>query len=843
MQNLFDFYQKQCIENSHTILFVKEKITYTQAFDYALARAAFLQAQGYKKGDVVALLNTNCAEWVITYMALGFIGVYAVLLDPNLNKESYQKMLQTVEAKAIFIGEAFKFDYGVNIEVFDLDLEQNIADKNNFQKIDLQEDDISSLLFTSGTTGDSKIVQLTHSNIFNTAISTINQFIKDVDITGKTFYAILPIYHVFGLVASVLAPIAGGCKIVFQTSFKGTEILKDLQEFEVNVFPAVPKIWETFFDRIVNKIKAESNLKYKVFMFMMHHAPMFRRLGLGFIPRKIFQPIHLAFGGHLDFFVSGGARLSKRVNLGYEHLGFKMIQGYGLSETVGPITINFLNDRKVDCAGKPIGGNFAEIRNNNVEGIGEVWLKGVSVFPGYYKNEEATKACFDEAGWFNSGDLGLIDKDGFLHIRGRMKNVIVLDSGKNVYPEDLEVYYWKSDQITELAVFGRKINGKESIYAVIVPEHKNKDSYQQIKKELKKLGHGLPAYKKVTQFAIAYDLLPRTSTQKIKHHEVIKNLETGVYQQASDDPKFKADELVGNTPEQEDLVMLLHDTLHTDVIYKTQRLADFEIDSLDYIELISALEKKYEIKIDIPNFIDSENMEFLFNYLSSLIEHKEKTSVTEYLLNSIIGTRIKHFYNPIIELLLFFIRIFSILLWRVEVKNKSKFQLDNNIIVANHQSYLDILWIYSFMPYRWRKHLYVAVKHEMRWLRFFLPGIHFIFVDREGAKYIPILKAEADILRQGESLIIFPEGTRSPNGKIGEFRTGAAFLAHSLKKDLIPLTIDGSYDAYPRHKRLPRLFIKKKAKMIIHDKIQPENFNTNDELNKKMREVIESGLN
>lgn len=840
MKNLYGFYSDRClVKFPERDLFLKEKIGYKRAFDLACQRAVFLKKEGYQKGDVLAILGENCADWVITFMAVNFAGGYALLLDPHLDEVAYRKMLTEVSAKAVFISEKYdNFDLG-DIKRYPLALNDELLTTDKFEPVVMAPDDIAALFFTSGTTGESKIVPLTHANFIDTAEATIAHFEKDISIGDKVFYGLLPIYHVFGLMASVVAPISAGARIVFQNSFKGPDILADLKEYKINIFPAVPRIFETFHDKLLTKVRAESKLKYSIFTFMIDHAPTIKHLGLGFVLKKIFKPVQEAFGGHIDFFISGGARLSKRVNIAYENMGFKMVQGFGLTETLGPITINKLNERKAICAGCPTRGNEAKIKNINPDdGIGEICLRGLSVFSGYYKNEAANKEVFDEDGWFMTGDLGFIDGDGFIHIRGRKKNVIVLDSGKNVYPEDLEAHYQKAIEINELTVFGRKENGKEYIYAVIVPEQKTKDSYRNIKKVIKRMGHGLPSYKKITDFAISYDVLPKTSTQKVKKHEVIKELESGVYQMSENDPRFNAVEIVAKTPEEEELLATLFDRLKIDVIYTNQRLEDYEIDSLDYIELISFLENKYKIKIDVSAFVDSENMEKLFNYLVKLITSKETVSASEYLMNSIIKTRIKHFYNPLIELSLFLIKWISKIFWRLKVVNPENFKIDNTIIVANHQSYLDVLWIYAFLPYRIRKNLYIATKKELSFMRYFLPGIHFIFVDREGSKFIPILKAEADILRQGKSLIIFPEGTRTANGKIGDFRSGAAFLATSLGKELLPITISGGYEIYPRHKLLPKFFTGQQAELYIHKAVDPKKYNNYDLLNDDLKKII-----
>ncbi|GBR77207.1 long-chain acyl-CoA synthetases, partial [Candidatus Termititenax persephonae] len=298
----------------------------------------------------------------------------------------------------------------------------------------------------------------------------------------------------------------------------------------ITIFSAVPQLWEIFFDQIAKKIKNESKFKHALFMFVLKHAPSFRHVGLGKFLDKLFYPIHKAFGLKVRILLCGGSRLGWRYCLYYKYMGFTLIEGYGLTETTGPLVGGNPRKPKPICVGKPLGENFVEVRNHNKDGIGDIWLKGVSVMPGYYKNPEATKAAFDENGWFDTGDMGFLDKQGELHIRGRRKNVIVMASGKNVYPEELEAYYLKSPLIEEITIFGRYVDRHETVYAVIRPLENTENAYAKIKTELKHLSFGLPTYKRIGDFAVSVEPLPRTSTQKVKVHEVIALLEAGKYQ-------------------------------------------------------------------------------------------------------------------------------------------------------------------------------------------------------------------------------------------------------------------------------------------------------------------------
>ncbi|GBR76927.1 lysophospholipid acyltransferases [Candidatus Termititenax persephonae] len=204
-----------------------------------------------------------------------------------------------------------------------------------------------------------------------------------------------------------------------------------------------------------------------------------------------------------------------------------------------------------------------------------------------------------------------------------------------------------------------------------------------------------------------------------------------------------------------------------------------------------------------------------------------------------ITTRTYNFYNPFIELGLWLIKIYSKVFWRLQVKHGEKLEINNDLIVANHQSYLDILWLLCILPYAKRRNICIAGKRELWPLKLFFPGIHIIYVDRSG-NYIPSLKAAADMLRLGKSLIVFPEGTRSYDGKIGQFKNGVAYLAKNLHKKILPISIKGAYEIFPRKNWLPKLLTTQRSSLDVHDKIDPDQFATLEDLNSRMRDLVQS---
>ncbi|MDD5456707.1 MAG: AMP-binding protein [Candidatus Margulisbacteria bacterium] len=836
MHTIYQLILDTCNKYTDKFLF-DDKITFKQTLEYVRSRAAYLQKSGIKKGDIVGLLGVNSPQWCITHMAICSTGAIVLPLDNNLSAAVHLEMLKKVNARHLFLSDEYKNRKDNSLTIHNISLNEAFCDSKYFKVPELAENDIASLLFTSGTTDHPKIVQLTHANIVKTGISAIN-FMEVTQ--ADTMLAILPLYHVYALEANIYAPFAGGCGIVFQPSMKGPDLIKSLQEHQITIFAGVPQLWELLFEGIKNKVKSSSFLKFKIFMLMAEHGEFFKKIGLGFLPGIIFKPVQKTMGGNIRFLLSGAASLKPQYYKYYSNMGFKIVEGYGLTETTGPICATRLTESRPGIVGKTIPGNEIEIRNKNSIGIGEIWMRGEAVMPGYYKNEKANKEVFDKAGWFNSGDIGFIDDKGDLHITGRMKNVIVLDSGKNVYPEELEAFYQESEKIREIAIFGRNIDDKETVYAVIVPVNPMRDTYQEIKEEIMNMNKNLPSYKTISHFALSIEPLPRTSTKKIIIRDVVGRLDQGLFQTHADNLTQLTLEFESQSPLEDLICDKLKNKLKAEKIYSYESLEDYNIDSLGRIALMSELENELNIQINVADFLRLQNIQELIRYLAGC-NKKSGESVLLDLLDGKIRTKIVKLYNPVVSWLIALIYKSSPLLWKLNIVEGKNLKVDNCILVCNHQSNLDTIWVLGMMPYKIRKNVYIIGKKEVAFLRFIFPGLRTIYVERKGNVY-PALKAGADLLRQGKSLLIFPEGTRTKDGTMGNFKTGAAFLAKKLNKNIIPITIKDSYKIFPRGSFLPRLFTKNKVEIFVHKTIDSNSYQNIEELNEKIKNVIRSKL-
>ncbi|GBR73756.1 long-chain-fatty-acid--CoA ligase [Candidatus Termititenax aidoneus] len=837
-RNLYEVFAAVVDEREDKLLFEK-KYTFRQAWNMAKNRAVVLQKAGVKRGDCVGILSGNSWEWCTTHMAILCLGAVALHMDQNLDRETWQKMIDRVSAKALFVSRDFAELQFQNVQI--LDIHSGWDDRAvELAPPEVTMQDTACFLFTSGTTSEPKIVQLTHGNLYFTSISLI-KFLRDdlrVITGGENFLSILPLHHSYGLLANYVGPIILGGMIMFQPSLKGPDIIKSLAETPIHIFSGVPQLWELFFDGIAAKVKAQSALKYFLFMTILNTAPVWRKIPLlNKALAKVFEPVHQVIGKEMKFFISGGAALKPKYFKYYSNMGVKIIEGYGLTETTGPACLSNLLHNTLGSVGGPIEGNEVTLRNINKDGVGEIWMRGVSVTPGYYNNPQANAEAFDRDGWFNTGDLGFKDKRGELHITGRFKNMILLDSGENVYPEELEAYYQYSPLIEEISIFGYRINGAENVFAVIVPREKNKESYARLKAEIEKMNRGLPSYKTISAFAVSFTPLPRNSTKKIVVRNVIKELEQGKYQRGDAGQgvrrQYKPDE-----PRQKEILKILAEKFSdVRVFYQDTTLLELKVDSLKLLDLAAYLEQRLGVVIKLDELAAKQDLKEIVEYVAGC---PALSAPPEDQLTGPLHYKVKPSGNPLLSFYAWVCGNISSRRWNLTVKNPELYAVENCIFAPNHQSYLDIIWLWVTMPKAARRKTYILAKRELAFLAWLLGGrLPVIYVDRQQSQALASLKAGADVLRQGCSLIVFPEGTRSLDGRLGEFKIGAALLAHKLDKKIVPVKIKGAYEIYSRRRRLPDWKAKVKGEMILNQPLDPRDFASAEELNNKLKDVIE----
>lgn len=526
MKNIYEMLQDVCSRNKDSIFLVRQNETYADLLKRVKQRAVLLAKRfGIKKGDTVAILSGNTPDFLRSYFAIASQGARALMLDTGLNTTEHINMMKRTDCKLVLAQKSMFID-DAPCEMFDI---ENIddTDEQEFVMAETERGDIAQLSFTSGSTGNPKVVGLTHANLLS--LSDGAQFYKTVIHPGYTFYGFLPLYHIYGVVINIIVPVALQGKLLLQPILKPQEFIKDFKQYKPEVIPAVPRIWEVFYKKIVDS--AREKHVWTLMRMVVSMRKILRAIGLEGLINKVTKPVHDAFGGNTKVLVSAGATLKPSIRKFYENMGFVVGDCYGLTETCGPANFNFAfrrPDGSMHYAG-PLLGNEIQIHNPDKHGIGEIWVRGNMVMPGYLENDAANADAFEQ-GWFKTGDIGCLDKYGRLTVKGRQKQVIVLDSGKNVYPDELEDLYMQNDEILNAAVFEYVIKDKTVPFAVF--QVKPGTTVERVAFLLKKSNVQIAQYKWVKHFAITEEELPSTSARKVKHFAVRDLLNQGAYTRA-----------------------------------------------------------------------------------------------------------------------------------------------------------------------------------------------------------------------------------------------------------------------------------------------------------------------
>ena len=526
-----------------------ENITYKKLLEDINSFGTKLYDLGVK-GKRIAIGGRNRYEWVVTHLSNLLGGIVSVPLDKELQVDELESCL--VRSKADVV--VFDDKYIDNIEeikrrgntqiqeyicmtkkegyknFWDLkkDGEKLLKQgQKEYTKVKIDEDKMAILLFTSGTTSKSKAVMLSQRNIAANVYAML--LVEDIQSTDSNL-AFLPLHHIFGSTCMIVM-LAAGVRTAFPDGLK--YVAQNLKEYEVSLFVGVPLLVEAIYKNIEKEIEKKG--KTKLINTAKKVSNVLLKCHID-VRRKLFKQVLDALGGHLRFVISGGAPLDKRVAQGFNELGIALVQGYGLTETAPVIAAENYKKKRYGSIGIPLENVEVEIANKDENGIGELRVKGPNIMLGYYENEEATKAVLQD-GWFYTGDLGYIDKDGYIFLTGRKKDMIVLKNGKKVFPDELEVLINRLDLVSECLVFGLPDKNDKNditlsvkvVYDTEVAKEKYPDaSEEDLKKivweQIKEINKTFPPYKYVKNMIFTSEELIKTTTKKVKRQEEIKKI-------------------------------------------------------------------------------------------------------------------------------------------------------------------------------------------------------------------------------------------------------------------------------------------------------------------------------
>jgi long-chain acyl-CoA synthetase len=830
-------------------------LTYREFSRQAMGVALGLLGLGLKRRTRVAILSENRPEWVVAYLGVCLAGGVVVPLDSQISPAEWRTLLDDSESQLVFVSGSLwpklreavagslythhlicfdRLSDGMGEERL---LASLIAAGHSLSPAPLLPEstltDVMAIIYTSGTTGRPKGVVLTQENIVSEIVSVLGAIHAD---ESDTLLCLLPLQHVLSSIINVLLPVYLGAQVNFVDTLKRSEILAALEEGRITVLATVPQFFYLFHRRIEEELAQKPHLVRWLFQWLRQlNRASLRALHLN-LGKLFFTKIHSTFGSRLRLFVSGGSAFDPKVAQQFHDLGFTILQGYGLTETSGACSSTREDNNVIGSVGPPLPGVEIQIVEPDDTGVGEIAVRGRMVMKGYYKNPAGTAEVMRN-GWFYSGDLGRLDAQGNLFITGRKKEVIVLPNGKNIYPDELEAHYGQCPYIQEIAIIGIADTGRaeqgEKLHAVIVPNfdclksEKIANVREAIRDELAKWSNQLPHHKRLMSYQIQAEPLPRTTTRKIKRLE-LKALEESralremapakAREAASMDEQALIQSVAGR-----EVLCCLRETYH-----RNERIdlgmnleLDLGFDSMERVELMASLEQALDLKL--PDDFGAE----IYTVRDLIVRLQEQAGAA---LDS--GAAERQTWSRILSaqapagddearvsfsgwwltlfkyLLLSLLRLLFRILLRLEARGLENLPRHGTFLICpNHLSYLDPFVVIGVLPYEVFKRIFFvgySVFFQTRIMKSLARLASIIPVDPD-ANLLRAMKMGACGLRQGRILCIFPEGGRSFDGDLQEFRKGAAILAKETGAPIVPVGIHGTYEVWRRESRRIRL--------------------------------------
>ncbi len=772
----------------------------------------------------VLIISENRPEWVYSLFAVWRRGSIAVPVDFMSTPEEVAYILADAKPKAAFcssqtletLEKALELS-GTEVSVINYD---NIALPKPYEKSFHREvEDIALLLYTSGTTGKPKGVMLTFRNIFSNI-----EGIAETGIATRedSTLAILPFHHSYPLMVTLLVPLRIGATVVFLDELTPEDILDKLRTYRISILVGVPRLYTLFHKRIMERI--EGRLVPKLLFKLME------RVELQPLRRKVFSKVHEVFGGNVRYFVSGGAKLDPKVAKDLTTLGFTVIEGYGLTETSPIVTFNPPQRIKLGSVGLPIKG--VQVR---LSGEGEILVRGPNVMKGYWNKPKETEEVIRN-GWFYTGDLGEMDEEGYLYVRGRKKELIVLGTGKNVQPEEIEnLILRRSDIVKEVGVL--EVGGR--LHALIYPDLEKAKARGVVNLEetikweaIDPVNRELPNWKRVVGFKLSPAELPKTRLGKLRRFMLPE-----LYERADREERKEEDLSVFQTKEGELIKEFLEKETRKEVLPSHHLELDLGLDSLGKVELLGFLENAFGVRLSEEELAENSRVKELVELVRDRKEHVEEREVSwKEILERAPRYDLKDYpflFRAGRLLLRALLRLYN----RVEVEDLDNLPSPPFIIAPNHASYMDAFVLAAVLPESVAEKTYflgeeIYFRNPVAKVFGKLAHVITVNVNRD---LKTSLQRVAHALREGKVVVVFPEGARTRTGELMEFKRGVAILSRELGVPLVPTALIGTYEAWSIYDRLPK---PKKVKVRFGKPIHPDE-KSYEELIGELREEVE----
>lgn len=807
--------------NKTAIIYDGNKISYREVIEKS---KIFSKKVDIGVQDKVIIFMENRPELLYSFLGIWDRRGTCVCLDASFSGEELVYYLNDSDAKYIYTSknnlEATKSAIalsGKEIEVVVVDeIECNSIEIDEYVLKAPEREDIALMLYTSGTTGNPKGVMLKFDNIL-VNIEGIDKY--KMFLPEDIVLALLPMHHIFPLLGAGVVPLAEGATIIFLKELSSQAMLTAMQEHKVTMMIGVPRLWEMLHKKIMEKINS-SKITKSIFKLA-------EKIDSISIRKRIFKKVHEGFGGSIRFFVSGGSKLDPQISKDFLTLGIQICEGYGMTETAPMIAFTPINEIVPGSAGKILPGVEVKISDD-----GEILAKGRNVMAGYYKRPEATAETIDKDGWIHTGDLGEM-KDGYLYVTGRKKEMIVLSNGKNINPVEIEQWVMaNTNLIQEIA-----IAEVDSVLTAIVYPNFQKivdEKISNIKETLKwgvidKYNGKAPNYRKILDIRIVQEELPKTKLGKIRRfmlNSIINKKE---------EENITIEE--PNYVEYKELKTYLEKIKNKKITPMAHLELDLGLDSLDMVELLTYLETNYGIKSEESIIVNNATVEKLALYIKENrgTGNFEELNWKEYL------NKAGKINLPASSIA---IHIIKAILWLpltiyVRVKKYGVENIPNDrpvIFAGNHQSFLDAFVFGYATPFKNLMNSYslAKIKHFNKGHMKFLANHSNVILVDINKNLGEVLQTMAKVLKDGKNIVIFPEGARSRDGKMLEFKKSFAILAKELNVDILPFGIKGAYEAFPSNSKFPK---PAKVEIKFFPPISPKD-KSYDEIVDETREVL-----
>jgi long-chain acyl-CoA synthetase len=787
-----------------------QAVSFSQLDDGASRVAEAVLSFGPWNGGAVGLMAPNGAAWIAAFWGIVRAGQVAMPIDAQIGDDDLRRMLAVGDCRLLLAarGQMERLSaLQLRCAVMDIAAPAPCGARGAFAARVARPDDVAVLAFTSGTTGTPKAVPLTHANL----LSNVRAILAE-KVVGPEDRAVvpLPLHHTYPLTVGMLAVLASGATMILPAGLSGPQLLEALRQGRATALLGVPRLYGALLANIRAAAARRPQPAKMLFPLLLAIAALAGRCSLP-LGRWLFRSLRAQLGPSLRLLVSGGAALATEDEAALRALGWELLTGYGLTETSPILTFNRPGRPRIGSAGQALPGISLRIADPEADGTGEVQAKGASVFAGYRHDAAATGAAFTADGWFRTGDLGRLDAAGYLTIVARATETIVLPNGKKVYPETLEAAY-ADPVIREIAVLRRG----DALVGLVVPnEEALREAgafrlHDRISDALRMRARTLPPYLRLGGFAVTRAPLPRTQLGKIRRHLLPPIYERAQQAGAPAPPPAASaqDAALLDSPRAAAVLAWLR-ARHPDrpVAFDTSPQLDLGIDSLGWIDLTLAIEREFGVALSEAQIARIVTVADLLREIvaTAPVAEPPKAAVERPMLWLAPHGPGLRALRAVGETLL---RAVMRAVFRLRVEGRERLPAPPFMICPNHVSYLDAFALAVALPHRRLRETYwtgwTGLLFSNPLVRLFSRVAQVVPIDPDRAVAAGI-EMGGEVLARGKNLVWFPEGILSPDGSLQPFQPGVGAVLERRAVPVVPVYIDGTADALPLGKKVPRL--------------------------------------